>query len=142
MLLSEITPAYADVAVALHALSFDKPWTKDEFLSLFSLPTTRGWIDKTGLLLISHVLDEIEILTILTHPDFRGQGRATAFLNHLILYAKENNVRQIFLEVNESNLPAIYLYEKVGFKKISVRKNYYRQKDNTFKDAFVYCMKF
>ncbi len=141
MLPCEITPAFIDVAVALHQMSFDKAWSKEDFLSLLSLETTKGWIDKTGLLLVSHVLDEIEILTILTHPDFRGQGRARFFLNHLISYAKEKKVSQIFLEVNAVNQPAIHLYEKIGFQKVSIRKNYYKMKDGSFKDAFVYVLK-
>ena len=36
----------------------------------------------------------------------------------------------IFLEVYEKNLFAIKLYEKIGFEKISVRKNYYGQNKN------------
>ena len=38
------------------------------------------------------------------------------------------------LEVRKSNISAQKLYEKNGFKKISVRKNYY---DN-IEDAFIY----
>lgn len=37
---------------------------------------------------------------------------------------------EIFLEVCEKNLFAIKLYEKTGFEKISVRKNYYGQNKN------------
>lgn len=138
MSLSEITPFHAEAAAALHATSFEKPWSIDEFKGLLSLKTTKGWIDETGLLLISKVLDEIEILTILTHPDARGKGRATAFLNQLISYAKKEAVQKIFLEVNEENLSAIKLYEKVGFQKTGIRKNYYKMKDGSFKDAFLY----
>ncbi len=141
MSLSDLTSSFVDVAVALHATSFEHPWEKEAFLSLLSLPTTKGWIDETGFVLISHVLDEVEILTILTHPDFRGQGRATAFLTHLIQYAKENAVQKIFLEVNVTNESAIHLYEKVGFQQTGIRKNYYKMKDGSFKDALLYCLK-
>ncbi len=141
MSLSDLNTSFVDVAVALHATSFENPWGKEAFLSLLSLSTTKGWIDETGLLLVSHVLDEIEILTILTHPDFRGQGRATFFLTHLIKYAKEHAVQQIFLEVNAENQPAIYLYEKMGFQKTGIRKNYYKMNDGSFKDALLYCLK-
>jgi len=142
MSLFQLNEAYVDVAAALHATSFEHPWDKKEFLSLLSLPTTKGWIDGSSLLLVSHVLDEIEILTILVHPNFRGQGKAFSLLTHLIQYAKQNNVRQIFLEVNIQNTPAISLYEKIGFQKTGIRKNYYKMKDErgqfVFKDALLY----
>ena len=140
MSLCQLSEAYVDVAVQLHATSFDHPWDKKEFLSLLSLPTTKGWIDEESLLLVSHVLDEMEILTILVHPNSRGKGKAVALLNHLILYAKEHAVQQIFLEVNVENHPAISLYEKMGFQKTGVRKNYYKMKDGAFKDALLYTL--
>ena len=61
-------------------------------------------------------------------------------LNHLILYAKEHAVQQIFLEVNVENHPAISLYEKMGFQKTGVRKNYYKMKDGSYKDALLYTL--
>ena len=39
------------------------------------------------------------------------------------------------LEVRDSNIIAIKFYEKRGFKKISVRKNYYQ---DTHEDAIIY----
>lgn len=138
MSLFPLNKAHVEAAAVLHATSFEKPWSKEEFLSLLTLPTTRGWIDETSLLMVSHVLDEMEILTILTHPDFRGQGRAESLLNHLKKYAKEQGVRQIFLEVNVENLPAIRLYEKAGFQKTGIRRNYYKMGDGSFKDALIY----
>ena len=138
MSLCEMSQLHAKAASILHKTAFEKSWSEQEFLNLFSLNTTKGWMDEGSLLMISHVLDEIEILTILTHPDFRGQGKAKALLEHLISYAKENNVTKIFLEVNIENQPAISLYEKMGFIKTGVRKNYYKMKDGTFRDALLY----
>ena len=138
MSLCELTLAHVEVASILHETSFEKPWSEKEFQDLLSLPTTKGWMDENSLLMISHVLDEIEILTILTHPQARGQGKAKALLSHLIQYAKENNVAQIFLEVNIENKPAISLYETMGFIKTGVRKNYYKMKDGSYKDALLY----
>ena len=138
MSLCELTLAHVEAASLLHASAFEKPWSEQEFQGLLSLSTTKGWMDESSLLMISHVLDEIEILTILTHPNARGQGKAKALLTHLIQYAKENNVSQIFLEVNIENKPAISLYETMGFIKTGVRKNYYKMKDGSYKDALLY----
>lgn len=37
----------------------------------------------------------------------------------------EMGINTIFLEVRESNQPAIVLYEKMGFEHMGVRKGYY-----------------
>ena len=50
-------------------------------------------------------------------------------------YAKINNVKKIFLDVAEDNLPAIKLYEKSGFHLIHRRKGYYQ---NGTTDALIY----
>ena len=42
---------------------------------------------------------------------------------------KNSNLSSLSLEVNEDNLPAIHLYEKVGFKQVGLRKNYYYNND-------------
>jgi ribosomal-protein-alanine N-acetyltransferase len=44
--------------------------------------------------------------------------------------------KKIFLEVRVSNSPAIELYNKTGFKRVSIRKNYYRLPDGR-EDALV-----
>ena len=44
--------------------------------------------------------------------------------------------KKIFLEVRVSNNPAIELYNKTGFKRVSIRKNYYRLPDGR-EDALV-----
>ena len=51
--------------------------------------------------------------------------------------AKNEKLSSIFLEVRESNLPAIKLYEKFNFTQISIRKNYYP--DNK-EDALIYML--
>ena len=45
-------------------------------------------------------------------------------------------IKRVLLEVNQNNLEAIIFYESMGFKKISVKKNYYQYKGKNF-DAFV-----
>ena len=49
--------------------------------------------------------------------------------------ARKNQVQSIFLEVRQSNSPAIALYEKCGFKQIAKRKNYYQ---HPVEDAWIY----
>lgn len=78
---------------------------------------------------IKTILDEANIMDIVTKKDKRNHGFARLILNELIEISKENNCNSITLEVNENNLPAIHLYEKFNFKEVGRRKKYYRNGD-------------
>ena len=78
---------------------------------------------------IKIILDEADIMNIVTKKDKRNQGFAKFLLNELITMAKEQNCKTITLEVNENNLPAIKLYKDFKFKEIGKRKNYYKNGD-------------
>ena len=78
---------------------------------------------------IKFILDEADIMNIVTKKDKRNQGFAKFLLNELITMAKEQNCKTITLEVNENNLPAIKLYKDFKFKEIVKRKNYYKNGD-------------
>ena len=43
---------------------------------------------------------------------------------------EDSNKNKFMLEVNEKNVKALKLYEKIGFERISVRKNYYGKNEN------------
>lgn len=75
---------------------------------------------------IKIILDEADIMNIVTKKDKRNQGFAKFLLNELITIAEEQNCKTITLEVNENNLPAIKLYKDFEFKEVGKRKNYYK----------------
>ncbi|NMA32577.1 MAG: GNAT family N-acetyltransferase [Alphaproteobacteria bacterium] len=106
----------------LHKLCFpNKPWDASEFASL---QKTGAEIiaSENGFIVWRSVADECEIITIGVHPDFRGTGIADALL---VLMEKEQGGKKIFLEVAENNKPARKLYERNGYKQISIRRGYY-----------------
>ena len=71
------------------------------------------------------VLDEADIMNIVTKKDARNFGIASAIFEQLINVAHSKGLHKLTLEVDENNFPAIHLYEKFGFKRIAIRKNYY-----------------
>ncbi len=75
---------------------------------------------------IKIILDEADIMNIVTKKDKRNQGFAKFLLNELITIAEEQNCKTITLEVDENNLPAIKLYKDFEFKEVGKRKNYYK----------------
>lgn len=78
---------------------------------------------------IKIVIDEADIMNIVTKKTYRNHGIGTLLLKHLILLSNKLNLTSVSLEVNEENIIAIHLYEKFGFKNIGIRKNYYQNRN-------------
>lgn len=74
---------------------------------------------------IKIILDSAELENIVVKKFYRGQGFSTAILNQMINIAKQKKCNQLNLEVSSANNIAINLYEKLGFKKVGIRKRYY-----------------
>jgi ribosomal-protein-alanine N-acetyltransferase len=66
---------------------------------------------------------EYEIHTIGVDAAYQGQGIGRQLLTALLEYADGGT---IFLEVRTDNVPAITLYESVGFVRVGMRRRYYR----------------
>lgn len=78
-----------------------------------------------GYCCLQIVLDEAEVLRIAVAPQHRKRGIGACILKYLISFLAQKGSKTIFLEVRSDNAPAIKLYEAIGFKKLSVRKDYY-----------------
>lgn len=91
-----------------------------------------------GYINFEQTLDELSVFRICVLSEFREYGIGTKLMQKMIDYFNSNKqLKSIFLEVDDKNIKAQKLYEKFGFKKISVRKNYYQNHH----DAFVYQLK-
>ena len=69
-------------------------------------------------------------------PSHQGNGFGKLLLNELIARLKEKGVQTLWLEVRESN-PARFLYEKIGFNEVDIRKNYYPKPSGGRENAVV-----
>lgn len=75
------------------------------------------------------VAGEGELFQIGTLTEYRGRGIAKMLLEEFHEKAREKGAEVCFLEVRSRNTAAISLYEKSGYEKISVRRNYYPDDD-------------
>lgn len=80
----------------------------------------------TGFYGFWQIIEEAHITTFSVHPNFRRQGIAKFMMLDLINECYKKKIKYITLEVRESNVPAISLYDKFGFSTIGTRKNYYQ----------------
>ena len=83
-----------------------------------------------GVAAIGFNLDEADLELVLVAKHLRRQGVGKALMDELMKECAARELKKLFLEVRESNCPAISLYEKYGFEKISQRKKYYKDGEN------------
>ena len=86
---------------------------------------------------IWNVCGEAEVIDIGVFSEYRKRGIGKGLFEAVFQYMRENGVGTLNLEVREDNIPAIRLYEKLGFEKVGIRKKYY---DNKV-DAILYTKK-
>lgn len=75
--------------------------------------------------LYQQVFEQAEILRVGTHPIYQRQGLARQGLQRVLETIAQTEVSSLLLEVRTDNLPAIALYQQVGFEQIAVRPGYY-----------------
>jgi len=80
------------------------------------------------------ILEEAHIIMLAIHPQFQRQGLGQALLWALLKSACDRQLERSTLEVRSSNLAAVDLYKKFGFKEAGRRKRYYEE---TGEDALV-----
>ncbi|AFZ07078.1 (SSU ribosomal protein S18P)-alanine acetyltransferase [Oscillatoria nigro-viridis PCC 7112] len=80
------------------------------------------------------ILEEAHIIMLAIHPQFQRQGLGQALLLALLKSARNRQLERATLEVRDSNLAAVSLYKKFGFKEAGRRKRYY---EDTGEDALV-----
>lgn len=72
-----------------------------------------------------YLLDTADIYSVAVSPGYRGKNIGKCLLEEFFS-ALPYDVNSVGLEVRESNLPAIKLYEGFGFERVGLRKNFYR----------------
>jgi ribosomal-protein-alanine N-acetyltransferase len=78
-----------------------------------------------GYVMGSALYEDADVTNVAVKPDLRRLGLARAMMTDFLAQCRERNVEKVFLEVRESNLPAIHLYASFGFAPMGRRKNYY-----------------
>lgn len=82
-----------------------------------------------GFINYYQIYERIEIVNFNVLEYFQNKHIGSLLLKKIINIAEENDSKNITLEVRIDNQKAIYLYEKFGFKKVSIRKKYYNDVD-------------
>ncbi len=123
---------------------FSCPWSEDALIkaleredNIYFSAVCDGKV--AGYIGSYRVLGEVYINNIAVLKDYRNKGIGKALIKSLADYCKENGCEFCTLEVRKSNINAISLYEKCGFKLVGERKNFY---DSPKEDALLYTLFF
>lgn len=131
----------SDVAVVaeIENLVQSHPWTKKQFedsVNTYQVTVIEQQEQVVGFCILQPVLDEANLLLMAVHPSQQGKGMGYQLLEASLAMLKNDPV-QVFLEVRESNIAAIKLYEKSDFHQIDMRKNYYPKADGSREHAII-----
>jgi ribosomal-protein-alanine N-acetyltransferase len=124
-----VTPRHLGAIAALEREAFAHPWS-EKALELLCTESAIGFVLMDGARAAAYggmmcVAGEGQITNIATSPDYRRQGLAQQAMGALVAAARERGLCEISLEVRESNIPAISLYEKFGFAAMGKRPRFY-----------------
>ena len=112
---------------------FSDPWSTQDFtdcvsFALFHVAEGEGGGDSVaGYVVALDAADEGEILNLAVAPTLRRSGLGRALVEDMLDELVGRGVRQVYLEVRESNAPARALYAAHGFREVGRRKQYYRR---------------
>jgi len=121
-----------DAAFAVAQASFTVPWPREELLleltrPYSSLRVLRPTAAEAVVAFANYwrLGDELQIMNVAVLPSHRRLGHARSLLEEAHASARALGLASIWLEVRRSNLPAIGLYQALGYEIAGVRQRYY-----------------
>ena len=103
----------AAAMAAIHATSFDRPWTEIEFEELLA-GGAFAVAEPGGFIMVRVAADEAEVLTLAVEPERRRQGIGLALIRSACHEAERHGAEAIFLEVALDNEAALKVREAAG----------------------------
>lgn len=126
------SPDDLDALQEVENRSYVHPWTRAMLQGSLDNPKSLNYVAEdqsdgaiTGFILSLLLMDELHILNIAVLPLCRRQGIGTGLLDASLETAGKAGAVHAFLEVRRSNIQALTLYIKHGFRVTGVRRGYY-----------------
>ena len=119
--------------------SFEFPWNDNDFVRSLRQRNCIGMVAECDDRIVGFMIYELHktrlhILNFAVHPDHRRNGIGEKMTNKLVSKLSSQKRTRILLEVRETNLMAQIFFRKVGFRAISVLRDFY---DDSVEDAYL-----
>ncbi len=127
--LAPMTQDDLEAVMAIEQSAYSHPWSRGNFRDsinpLFEAQCL--WLDDEllGYFLAMRGFEEMHLLNITVAPARQGQGWGHMMLEALSLWSRQEGAQWLWLEVRQSNQRALQVYQRYGFRQISIRKDYY-----------------
>ena len=134
-----------DEVLRIERGAYDHPWTHGNFADSLRSGYEAQMLCAPGRVIGYFVamkgVDEVHLLNITVARADRGQGWGRLMLEALALWSRQQGAQWLWLEVRVSNLRALSIYERHGFRRVGERKNYYPAAGGKREDAIVMSLK-
>ena len=118
-----------EAVIAIEQTVYSHPWTRGNFrdalASGYWAQCLRVQDELLGYVIAMEGVQETHLLNITVAPARQGQGWAHMMLDALCLWSRRQQGEWLWLEVRESNRRALQVYERYGFRRVGLRKDYY-----------------
>jgi len=119
--------------------SFEFPWQEEDFIRCLRQRNCIGMVAEFdekvhGFMIYELHKNQLHVLNFAVDPKSRKMGVGRQMVEKLKSKLSEQRRNRILFEVRETNLAAQVAFRKLGFKAVSVLKDYY---DDTAEDAYV-----
>jgi ribosomal-protein-alanine N-acetyltransferase len=136
-----LTPQRLDAVLPVEQQAYPNPWTRGNFSDALQAGYL-GQLLLAGDTLLGYFVamkgvDEVHLLNFTVVPEFQRQGWARVMLDALATWSRGQGAQWLWLEVRESNARAIAVYERHGYRRVGLRKNYYPAQDGQREHAVV-----
>ena len=138
--IAAMTSEDVPIVARLERKNFSTPWSEQSFLNVLDDEFSFSYVGALEGRIIAYTIfgaidDYAELWNIAVDERERRKGIGERMLHVVIDRCREMGVASLFLQVRESNQPAINLYQKNGFTFVVVQKDYYQ---SPREDALIY----
>ena len=119
--------------------SFEFAWSEDDFIRCLRQRNCIGMVAERNEEIVGFMIYELHksnlhILNFAVHRDYRRLGVGSNMIEKLVAKLAFQRRNRIMLEVRESNLDAQLFFRSIGFRAISVLRDFY---EDTTEDAYL-----
>ena len=136
-----LTPERLPAVLAIEQIAYSHPWTRGNFLDTLQAGYQAQCLmvgeELLGYFVAMKGFEEVHLLNITVAPEFQRQGWAMVMLEALVLWARGQSARWLWLEVRVTNTRALHVYERHGFVRVGERRGYYPAGPGQREDAVV-----